>query len=175
MALQDHINLWSRNDRYVRDCFIALWALWMIWSLLQLAKYFITWNDRALTHATSAPVMRERVGSSESAHVAVEGQTASSAVSTVTPKLTPFSERIARAEALARGLFITFLWVLIASTVGYGITRGSMIIAWLYFAVALIWICVELAISHSISRVSFGIVEFAFGLAIMGIAFQFGW
>ncbi|KAK9759697.1 hypothetical protein K7432_017033 [Basidiobolus ranarum] len=148
----------------------------MVWALLQLAKYFFTWNDRNLATATTGPAMRERVGSTESAHPAVESQTAIPATTTtVAPTLSTFGAKVARAETLARNLFLTLLWVLVASTLGYGITRGSMIVAWLYFSFALIWIGVEFIVSHPISRVGFGVVEFAFALAIMGIAFHFGW
>ncbi|KAK9744451.1 hypothetical protein K7432_018308, partial [Basidiobolus ranarum] len=61
MAFWDNYNLWSKDDKYVRDSFIALWTLWMVWALLQLAKYFFTWNDRNLATATTGPAMRERV------------------------------------------------------------------------------------------------------------------
>ncbi|KAK9674668.1 hypothetical protein K7432_017029 [Basidiobolus ranarum] len=146
----------------------------MVWALLQLAKYFFTWNDRNLTTTTTGPVMRERVGSTESAHPAVESQTPAP-VTTGATTLSAFGTKVARAETLARNLFLTLLWVLVASTLGYGITRGSMIVAWLYFAFAIVWIGVEFVVSHPISRVSFGVVEFGFALAIMGIAFHFGW
>ncbi|KAK9703745.1 hypothetical protein K7432_010577 [Basidiobolus ranarum] len=174
MAFWDNYNLWSKDDKYVRDSFIALWTLWIVWALLQLAKYFFAWNDRNLT-TTTGPVMRERVGSTESAHPAVESQTPASTTTTVAPTLSTFGGKVARAETLARNLFLTLLWVLVASTLGYGITRGSMIVAWLYFAFALIWIGVEFAISHPVSRVGFGVVQFALAIAIMSIAFRYGW
>ncbi|ORY08163.1 hypothetical protein K493DRAFT_309956 [Basidiobolus meristosporus CBS 931.73] len=185
MAFWDGFDLWGKDPKYVRDSFIALWTLWIVWGLLQLAKYLFAWNDRHLMETpATGPAMRERVNSTESTHPAVESQTAPPATATTaattaapanTTTLTRLGASVARAETLARNLFITFLWVLVASTLGYGITRGSMIVAWLYFAFAIVWIGVEFAVSHPISRAGFGVVEFAFALAIMGIAFKFGW
>ncbi|ORY08148.1 hypothetical protein K493DRAFT_201284 [Basidiobolus meristosporus CBS 931.73] len=179
MAFWDGFNLWGKDPKYVRDSFIALWVLWIVWSLLQICRHVVHWNDRHFTETSATgPAMRERVGSTESTHPTVESQAAAPATTTTvaaTPGLSPFSARVARAETLARNLFITFLWVLVASALGYGITRGAMIVAWLYLAFAIVWIGVEFGVSHPISRAGFGVVEFAFALAIMSIAFHFGW
>ncbi|ORY06478.1 hypothetical protein K493DRAFT_296006 [Basidiobolus meristosporus CBS 931.73] len=175
MAVWDPTSLWTKRDHYIRDCFIALWILWFVWILLQLGRHLLNWNGLVPTTAASQPAMRERVGSTDAAHPTFENQDTPATTNSAKSPLLPLSSNLARAEALARNLFLTFLWVLVASAIGYGVTRGSMIVAWLYLVVALIWICVELIVPHPISRIGFGAVQFIFALTIMGVAFRFGW
>ncbi|ORY08162.1 hypothetical protein K493DRAFT_46951 [Basidiobolus meristosporus CBS 931.73] len=180
MAFWDTFDLWSKDDSYIRDCYIALWTFWIIWSLLLLARYFFDWKDRHLVAAPgTVPEMHERVGSTDSTHPAVESQATSpggaSPAATSKPALSPLGAKVARAESLSRNLFVTFLWMLTASALGYGITRGSMIVAWLYFSFAVVWIASELSITHPAARIGFGLTELGLALAVMGIAFNFGW
>ncbi|KAK9670766.1 hypothetical protein K7432_017506 [Basidiobolus ranarum] len=67
------------------------------------------------------------------------------------------------------------LWMLTASTLGLGLTRGSMILTWIYFAVGVVWVAVDLVIAHGLIDAAFGLVEFVLALAVMGIGFSKGW
>ncbi|KAK9759696.1 hypothetical protein K7432_017032 [Basidiobolus ranarum] len=134
----------------VRRSFIALFTFWIIWALLLLADHgmgFVAHDDAPATNNTTA----------------------------TTKRYTGTRSNVTRAQKVARNLFITMLWMLTASTLGLGLTRGSMILTWIYFAIGVVWVVVDLVIANGIIDSVFGLVEFVLALAVMSIGFSKGW
>ncbi|KAK9717027.1 hypothetical protein K7432_006479 [Basidiobolus ranarum] len=147
------------NNRNVRDSFIALFTFWIIWALLLLADHgmglmpvsnAVTTNTPDNTNATTTPGNNTR-------------------------QLKGSKRNVTRAQKVARNVFITMLWMLTASTLGFGLTRGSMILTWIYFVVGVMWVLIDLVIANSIIDFVFGSMEFVLALAVMGIGFSKGW
>ncbi|KAK9703746.1 hypothetical protein K7432_010578 [Basidiobolus ranarum] len=137
------------DNTNVRKSFIALFTFWIIWALLLLADHgmgFVGHDDAPATNTTAT-----------------------------TKRFTGSRSNVTRAQKVARNLFITMLWMLTASTLGLGLTRGSMILTWIYFAIGVTWVAVDLVIANGIVDSVFSLVEFALALTVMSIGFSKGW
>ncbi|KAK9674669.1 hypothetical protein K7432_017030 [Basidiobolus ranarum] len=137
------------DNSNVRSSFIALFTFWIIWALLLLADHgmgFVAHNDAPATNTT-----------------------------TTTKRYTGSRSNVTRAQKVARNLFITMIWMLTASTLGLGLTHGSMILTWIYFAIGVTWVGVDLVLANGIIDSVFSLVEFGLALAVMGIGFSKGW
>ncbi|ORY06479.1 hypothetical protein K493DRAFT_203346 [Basidiobolus meristosporus CBS 931.73] len=143
-------NLRFAENKNMRDSFIALFAFWIIWALLILADH-----GSDFTRAESTPAT---VDSASTANF-----------------FTKFRRNISHSRRIARNVFITMLWMVASSTLGFGLTRGSMILTWIYFVVGLAWVLVDLVLPNGIIDFAFGSLEFILALAVMGIGFSKGW
>ncbi|KAK9703744.1 hypothetical protein K7432_010576, partial [Basidiobolus ranarum] len=89
------------DNTNVRSSFIALFTFWIIWALLLLTEHGMGFiHDDAPATSTTA----------------------------TTKRFAGSRNNLTRAQKVARNLFITMLWMLTASTLGLGLTRGSMIL-----------------------------------------------
>ncbi|ORY08164.1 hypothetical protein K493DRAFT_309957 [Basidiobolus meristosporus CBS 931.73] len=133
------------DNHDVRKSFIALFTFWIIWALLLIAEHGVGFIS---TDEASTPA---------------------------TGRFSGTRSNITRAQKVARNVFITMLWMIVASALGYGLTHGSMILTWIYFAIGVIWVAVDMVLVNSIVDAAFGLVQFVLALAVMGIGFSKGW
>ncbi|ORY08147.1 hypothetical protein K493DRAFT_309953 [Basidiobolus meristosporus CBS 931.73] len=139
------------DNSNVRRSFIALFTFWIVWALLLIADHGLGFigNDETTT-ATAANSEKPR-------------------------RFNGTRSNVTRAQKVARNVFITMLWMIVASTLGFGLTHGSMVLVWIYFAVGLVWVLVDMVVVHRLIDAAFGVVEFTLALAVMGIGFSKGW
>ncbi|ORY08155.1 hypothetical protein K493DRAFT_332485 [Basidiobolus meristosporus CBS 931.73] len=144
------------DNRNIRDSFIALFIFWIIWALLLLADQ-----------------------GSES----TSNNQASATGSSLTKHFRGLHCSVSHTQKVARNVFITMLWMLVASTLGLGLTHGSMILTWIYFSFAVVWVFVDLVLANGLIHfehtglidATFGLIEFGLALTVMSIGYSRGW
>ncbi|KAG2184818.1 hypothetical protein INT43_000731 [Umbelopsis isabellina] len=82
--------------------------------------------------------------------------------------------RTHRTSEVLRDLLLMLLTVMVLNTVARGITRAAAIIAWIFFAFAVLFAIFEGAYAHRFGRLFYSIIFFGLALAIGACAFRYG-
>jgi len=82
--------------------------------------------------------------------------------------------RMHRTSEMLRDLLLMLLSVLVLNTVGKASTRAVAILAWIYFAFAVVFAIFESALAHRFVRLAYSLVFYGLAIAIGAIAFRYG-
>ncbi|CEG68126.1 hypothetical protein RMATCC62417_04443 [Rhizopus microsporus] len=82
--------------------------------------------------------------------------------------------RLNRAHDMLRDLVLMLLSVLTINTFAHGSTRAVMILAWIFFAFAVVYFFVEASYEHRYLRLLYSLTFYGISLAIIGCAWHQG-
>ncbi|KAF9978226.1 hypothetical protein BGZ73_003230 [Actinomortierella ambigua] len=150
------------TSRSVRNAWIALWCLWMIWALLFLAKQVL--------------------GGQAARRVGTPHHNAAAAPTTeyrekgfIGRGIDSLHARVTRASDLARDLTLFLLIGLTVNSIAHGAGVSVLTLAWIYFVVSVLWLAIVLVFDNFIIDVIMGTIQFGIILAILSIAYRYGW
>jgi len=154
----------------------------MVWAFLFLAKHVLSGHSSrrvgAPHHATTAGGAQTAEGGSYVNNTTTD--TAATRPGNVREKGThrgvdSFYDRVARAANLARDLTLFLLIGLTVNSIAHGAGMSVLILAWIFFALSMIWLGLVLVFEHFIVDVILGTILFGIILAILSIAYHYGW
>ncbi|KAJ3040156.1 hypothetical protein HDV00_011376 [Rhizophlyctis rosea] len=144
---------------YVKQMWIAVFILLVGWAVAFLVSAFFrgrTTNKTTTAHGTG--------------HHRVFDRSTAARADDEHPSYWRANEATKKAETL-------FLMLLAATTVtcfGFGATKATSILAWVYLVLSLISIALSLFTRHFAPHIGLGIVSFPFIIAIFALAFRTG-
>ncbi|KAG0231937.1 hypothetical protein BGW42_008537 [Actinomortierella wolfii] len=170
------------NARSVRNGWIALWCLWMVWALLFLAKQVL---GGQAARRVGVPHQSAATGTQPGVETGTytTGQAPATTASTgevrekgiIGRSVDSLHNRVSRASDLARDLTLFLLIGLTVNSIAHGSGVSVLVLAWIYFVFALIWLGIVLLFENFIIDVIMGVIQFGLILAILSIAYHYGW
>jgi hypothetical protein len=186
------------QDRHVRTTWIAFMTLWVFWGLAWFVRNAFG-GDTSATQVNTIqssgqiaadPTLRNNATSTVDPETGapVNANTDPNATTAATTgthhkKVAPLAapawslkifNRLNRAHDLLRDLVLMLLSVLTLNTFARASTRGVMIIAWIFVALAFITFVIEASYEHRYLRLLYTLAFYALGLAIVGLAYARG-
>ncbi|KAI8071759.1 hypothetical protein BC940DRAFT_316961 [Gongronella butleri] len=180
-------------DWHVRVTWIALSTLFVLWGLCWVIRHVLNANDSEYfdsvqKHPDANAVAAEAGNATATVNAAgvdpaatAAGTTAEPSNAVITRKLqnTPpwlqqTMTRMDRCHDLMRDLLLMLLTVLVINTFARGSTSAAMIIAWIFVIFAIIFMLVETVFKNAIVRLTYTLIFYALSLAILGLAWFYG-
>ncbi|KAI7880521.1 hypothetical protein K492DRAFT_130010 [Lichtheimia hyalospora FSU 10163] len=151
----------------VKLAWIAFFALWVYWGLIWFLRH--AFGDEEQQESTT-----RQEGDAE-ATAAGAGATGAGIRGWLgRRRVRRAHSRLSRASDVLRDLVLMLLSVLLLNTLGRGSTRTVMILAWVFFAFAVIWSIFEAAYESRIARFIYGAIFYGIALSIAALAFKHG-
>lgn len=178
------------SDWHVRTTWIAFMTLWVFWGLAWFVRnafggdgdHVIQSTQQVAHDPHSAAVHDPAVVTDPETGVATNTAAATTATPVVHNKQylaapawsVGVFNRLNRAHDLLRDLVLMLLSVLTLNTFARASTRAVMIIAWFFVALAFVTFAIEAAYAHRYLRLVYTLAFYGLGLAIVGIAYAYG-
>ncbi|KAJ3039691.1 hypothetical protein HK097_002763 [Rhizophlyctis rosea] len=135
---------------YIKQMWIATFILLVLWALSYIVTSFLR---------------GKRVPSKRGSETGV-------GVSDVSTREHPFHWRAADGSRVALATFLMLFAATEVTERGYGPTKATIILAWIFFVISVIHIVLATATRHAIAHTGIGFVQFALIIAIFALAFR---
>ncbi|KAG0253087.1 hypothetical protein DFQ27_007660 [Actinomortierella ambigua] len=165
---QDLINF--LHSRSVRNGWIALWVLWMVWALLFIGKQVL---GGQAARRVGAPRAGETVVTTAGETTATTTEYREKGI--IRRSVDSMHARVTRASDLARDLTVFLLIGLTVNSIAHGAGVSVLALAWIFFVLSVLWIGLVLVIDNFVIDAIMGTIQFGIILAILSIAYHYGW
>ncbi|KAG2233920.1 hypothetical protein BDF21DRAFT_450440 [Thamnidium elegans] len=153
------------TSRYVKGYWTAFYALCLYWGFFWFSRHiFGDGNNHMFSREEAVHNLESDRNRNNRRHLAWTNS--STAIDIYT--------RLNRTCNSLRDITLLLLSALVINTMARGGKRSVMILAWIYFVMAVIWSIYEMISSHHLAKLSSSIVFYGICITIGAIAFQKG-
>ncbi|KAJ3033008.1 hypothetical protein HDV00_006853 [Rhizophlyctis rosea] len=144
------------DDSYIKHHWAASFVLLIFWALAHLLSSFFR-GRTTVTPANNAGTGRNGVFTSDAK-----------------AERHPFAWRARNAERTAQTLFLMLFAANTITSFGFGATRATSALAWVFMVLAILHIVMAAFTRHFAPHIGLGILSFPFIIALFALAFRGG-